>query len=75
MGKNISAKFREAIKRSRFTYEQFARELGTGTTRQSVNDALSKRTDDTWKYADIVKWCRVLDISVSEVLESVDRKA
>lgn len=71
MSRIISERLKEELKKSRFTYEAFAREIGRGTTKQNICDALSKRDDDNWKYLDIVKWCSVLEISLADVLKDV----
>lgn len=71
--KIISTKFREAIRRTNYTYEQFARMVGLNA-KQGLSYILNYKKDENWDYYDIVRYCEALGISVTQFLDDVNRQ-
>lgn len=73
MSNIIGNTFKEEIKRSHYTYEKVAEELGL-SSKQNVYLYLTKRDDKDWTYYDVKRFCRLLGINHMLFLQDVDRK-
>jgi hypothetical protein len=74
MSKYISTALKEEVKRSHYTYESLARELGL-STKQNMNFYLNHKDDAEWTYNDIKRFCRALGVNHILFLQDVDRKS
>ena len=73
MSKIIGGAFKDAIKRTHWTYEKFAEAVGLNS-KQNLSFWLNHKEDEAWMYDDIRTFCRVLRINHTLFLQDVDRK-
>lgn len=73
MSKFIGEAFKDAIKRSHYTYGKFAEVVGL-SSKQNLSFWLNHKEDDAWLYDDIKMFCKALYINHSLFLQDVDRK-
>lgn len=73
MSNYISSTLKEEVKRSHYTYDGLAKELGLAS-KQNMNFYLNHKQDTEWTYYDIKRFCRILGINHILFLQDVDRK-
>lgn len=73
MSNYISSALKAEVKRSRFTYESFAHEVGLAS-KQNMNFYLNHKQDSEWTYHDIKLFCGVLGVNHIMFLQDVDRE-
>ena len=73
MSKYISSAIKDEVKRSHYTYEGLAQELGL-SSKQNMNFYLNHKQDTEWTYHDIKRFCKALGINHILFLQDVDRK-
>lgn len=73
MSNYISSTLKEEVKRSHYTYDGLAKELGLAS-KQNMNFYLNHKQDAEWTYYDIKRFCRILGINHILFLQDVDRK-
>lgn len=74
MSNIISTALKEEVKRSHYTYESLAQELGL-SSKQNMNFYLNHKADTEWTYSDIKRFCRALGVNHILFLQDVDRKS
>ncbi len=73
MSNYISSTLKEEVKRSHYTYDGLAKELGLAS-KQNMNFYLNHKQDTEWTYYDIKRFCRMLGVNHILFLQDVDRK-
>lgn len=73
MSNYISSTLKEEVKRSHYTYDGLAKELGMAS-KQNMNFYLNHKQDTEWTYYDIKRFCRMLGVNHILFLQDVDRK-
>lgn len=73
MSNYISSTLKEEVKRSHYTYDGLAKELGLAS-KQNMNFYLNHKQDTEWTYYDIKRFCRILGVNHILFLQDVDRK-
>ena len=73
MSNYISSTLKEEVKRSHYTYDGLAKELGLAS-KQNMNFYLNHKQDTEWTYYDIKRFSRILGVNHILFLQDVDRK-